>query len=613
MTMLLGYLAPPDGAPTRATAQAMAERAGLPENAVQMAENGAAERPAAAMAGATVHRQDGLLAAVAGRPLWRDGRLAALASDISPAAALAAAYGDDPERWVHHVGGHFAVAVIDPGRGEAQLAVDRLGVQALYYGVTNAGALVFGTGAAPLLGFPGIDGRLSPQGIYHYAYFHMVPGPGTIYRGLQKLPPAARLHFGSGAPRLDTYWCPTFAEDGAADIAELSRELHDTLFRSVAADAAGGRPVGAYLSGGLDSSTVTGKLAETQPGADTFSIGFDAEGYDETPYARATASHFGARPHEYYVTPEDVVAGVQRIAGAYDEPFGNSSALPAYYCARMARDHGIDVLLAGDGGDEIFAGNERYVTQEVFERYGRAPAPLRGLMDLPFAALPFLKTLPLLRKAHSYITQAKVPLPDRLQRYNFLHRMATAEMFSADFLAGVDQELPLELQRNRYREPAEASRVNRMLYFDWKFTLADNDLRKVNRTAELAGVEVRYPMISDGMVELSCRIPTRLKLKDNRLRWFYRQAMEGYLPDQVLRKSKHGFGLPFGVWMADYAPLRDLATHSLERQKGAGIFRPEFLDRLLEMHRTGHAAYYGELVWVIMMLDLWLETHDGHP
>lgn len=558
-----------------------------------------------------VRGEKGLIAAVIGRPRWRRRDLSERAAQAHPSDALLAAYREDPDGWVHHLGGHFAAAVVDLERGEAQLVTDRIGVCPLYYGAMAGDGIAFATRARDLLPMPGVDHRLAHQGLYHYVYFHMVPSPGTVFAGIHKLEPAQRVRFRDGQIRRETYWHPEFLEESSRDAAELGREMHTLLARSVAADAADTERLGAYLSGGLDSSTVAGKLAEVRPGADTFSIGFDAEGYDETPYARATASHFGNTSHEYFVTPEDVVAGVQRIAEAYDEPFGNSSALPAYFCARLAKESGVDVLLGGDGGDEIFAGNERYVTQEVFEIYQEVPKALRWMLELPYRVAPPFKRLPFFRKVDAYITQAKVPLPDRLQRYNFLHRMAAEEMFAPEFLRDVDRELPLALQRGRYHEPADATRVNRMLYFDWKFTLADNDLPKVTRTAELAGVEVRYPMISDELVEFSCRVPTNLKLKDNKLRWFYRQAMEGYLPEKVLRKSKQGFGLPFGVWMKDYAPLRDLAAASLERQKAGGVFRPEFLDRALEQHRTGHAAYYGELIWVIMMLDLWQEARHS--
>lgn len=566
----------------------------------------------AAMGGSLAPFRDGpLLCAVVGRPRWEGDGLARLAAERGPGAALAAAVRASPDAWPRLLGGHFAAAVLDTEAGTAELANDRIGVRGLYYGVSGGGDLVFGTRVAPLLAFPGIDGGLSEQGLYQYVYFHMVPSPGTIYRGLRKLEPAQRIRCVNGVLEHETYWRPQFIETTEAPLPDLNRRLHGLLDASVGAAAEDAPRLGAYLSGGLDSSTVSGKLRDAQGSAHTFSIGFDAEGYDETPYARATAAHFGTEQHEYFVTPEDVVSGVQSIAAAYDEPFGNSSALPAYFCARLAREQGVDVLLGGDGGDEIFAGNERYRTQEVFERYLRVPPPVRGLLEVPFRVMPGLRRAPLLRKADSYIRQAKTPLPDRLQSYNFLHRMRPEEVFSPDLLAQVDPAQPLALQRRRYHEPQDASRVNRMLYLDWKFTLADNDLPKVTRTAELAGVEVRYPMLSDALVDFACQVPTGLKLKGDRLRWFYRQAMEGYLPERVLTKSKHGFGLPFGVWMRTHAPLRDLASASLERLRSTGLFRGEFLERALEQHRSGHAAYYGELVWILMMLDLWLTTHAG--
>ncbi|MDV3243059.1 MAG: asparagine synthase C-terminal domain-containing protein, partial [Methylocaldum sp.] len=167
----------------------------------------------------------------------------------------------------------------------------------------------------------------------------------------------------------------------------------------------------------------------------------------------------------------------------------------------------------------------------------------------------------------------------------------------------------LAVQRAYYHRPNGASPLNRMLYLDWKITLHDNDLVKVNRMCELAGVEVAYPMLDDAVIELSCRIPSKTKLKANNLRWFYKRAVHGFLPAEIINKSKHGFGLPFGIWLQNHEELKALAYGSIQQLKGRGYFRAEFLDHAIAMHQSVHAAYYGELIWVLMMLEQWFQTH----
>ncbi|MEA3642871.1 MAG: asparagine synthase C-terminal domain-containing protein, partial [Lamprobacter sp.] len=321
----------------------------------------------------------------------------------------------------------------------------------------------------------------------------------------------------------------------------------------------------------------------------------------------------GLKAHEYYVTPEDVVEAVPLIAASYDEPFGNSSALPAYFCARLAAETGVTHLLGGDGGDELFAGNERYAKQGVFEHWNRIPGPLRKrLLEPLFTRLP--RAVPLVSKARSYVEQARIPLPDRLQTYNHLHRLPLHELFETDFLEQIDTEAPWQLMRALYQRPQQASSINRMLYLDWQQTLADNDLRKVTRMCQLAGVDVVYPMLDDDVLEFSCRVPTSLKLRPGQLRYFYKEAVRGFLPLEIIEKKKHGFGLPFGVWMHDHQPLRELAYDSLLRLKGRGFLRSAFVDRLIQLHREEHAAYHGEMVWILMMLELWIAKSSitGH-
>jgi asparagine synthase (glutamine-hydrolysing) len=335
-------------------------------------------------------------------------------------------------------------------------------------------------------------------------------------------------------------------------------------------------------------------------------MGFPVEGYNEIEYANIAVKQFNTRQHEYYVTPEDTVNAVPMIAQYYDEPFGNSSALAAYYCAKLAKENGVSRLMAGDGGDEIFAGNERYAKQMLFEHYHRLPGFAKSAVEAGLNFLPeALAKTKLPFKAKRYIDQANAAMPDRLQDYNFLHRHDVKDIFSTDFLGKIDTSEPLKLLQDCYQRPEQASTLNRMLYMDWKSTLHDNDLVKVNRMCELADVEVCYPLLDQRIVDLSCRIPSDIKLNGQKLRWFYKQAMTDFLPEQIINKPKHGFGLPFGIWLKDHQPLKELAYDAIHALKKRDYFQPKFLDHAIEMHQSIHAAYYGELIWILMMLELW--------
>ena len=196
-----------------------------------------------------------------------------------------------------------------------------------------------------------------------------------------------------------------------------------------------------------------------------------------------------------------------------------------------------------------------------------------------------------------------------MQAYNFLHRNAPDSVFTPAFLEQVSTAYPLQLLRETFNDPADAGDLNRMLYLDWQITLADNDLRKVNRACEMAGVSVRYPMLDDALVEFSTAIPSQWKLPGRTLRDFYKRALAGWLPQATLDKEKHGFGLPFGVWMRSYAPLSEMAYDCVLRLKHRDIFREDFLDRAIALHRADHAAYYGSLIWILTALELWLEAN----
>ena len=367
-----------------------------------------------------------------------------------------------------------------------------------------------------------------------------------------------------------------------------------------------------FLSGGTDSSTVAGIIGEvTGKPAATYSIGFEAEGYDEMEFARIAARRFGTEHHEYYVTPEDLVRAIPSVARYYDQPFGNSSALPAYYCAKMAHEDGVRRILGGDGGDELFGGNTRYAKQKVFGWYAHIPKPLRtGILE-PLLGNQRVGRLSGISKAVSYVEQAKVPMPDRLQMYNLIMRLGMDAVFSDEFLAQVDTGLPLVQQREvwQFAKPP-CSEVNRQLAFDWRYTLAESDLPKIVGTTSLAGLSVGFPLLDDDLLAFSQRLPSSLKLNGLQLRWFFKEALKGILPDEIIAKKKQGFGLPFGVWVTTNSNLRELSESSLRSLVDREILRGEFVDALFRSYLGEHPGYYGEMIWISMMFAQWMYGLD---
>lgn len=607
MTDYAGWLDSPGGV---AAARTLAPRV-LPGDAVVLGPGAALLSGGRAQLAQDAERK--IAALLCGHPRWLDPALATTASRDGDAEALLAAYLNYGEGLIDRLGGTFALAVIDGQRSQALLAVDRMGVERLCYSV-NDGLLAFGATVDDVTRHPGIGFSIEPQAIFDYLYHHMIPAPRTIARGVSKLPAAHLLSFIAGRGTLRRYWQCEFADaSNGFDEGARARELLENL-ETVTAHHRNGGDAAAFLSGGIDSSTVAGMLARGNPGkARTYTIGFAAEGYDEVAYARITASHFGIEGREYYVTPQDVAAGVPKLAVHFDEPFGNSSAIPAYFCALAARQDGVTQLLAGDGGDELFGGNVRYAKQKVFEWYLGVPGGLRAGVIEPLASA--LRSVPLARKLKSYVDQANVPLPDRLQTYNYLARESSEALLHPELAARVDTELPLVEQRAVFAEPRAHDKLDRMLYLDWKYTLADNDLRKVMGGCSLAEIAVRFPWLDERIVDLSLRIPAAAKVRGSKLRYFVKRALTGFLPREVIHKPKHGFGLPFGVWMREDRALQRLVALSMDSLKERRLVRADYIDSLMRRHREEHAAYYGEFLWVLMMLELWLDSRGvrGSP
>jgi asparagine synthase (glutamine-hydrolysing) len=538
----------------------------------------------------------------AGSPRFAERDLAEIAARDGVGAAWIAAFDRHDKLAPMYVHGDFAVAVRD-GKGRVFLAVDRFAIRTLCYRTTGSAIEVSPRADA----LAGRRDQQDPQAIFDYLYFHCIPAPRTIFRDVQRLPAGHCGKFEHGRLVVERWWNPVFVEDRVVPFEDLRDEFR-RLLRECVQRQIEGDTTACFLSGGTDSSTVAGIVAElTGRPPQTFSIGFEAEGYDEMHYARIAARHFKTDHHEYYITPDDLVASIPLVAASYDQPFGNSSVVPAYYCAKLARESGAGKILGGDGGDELFGGNSRYAKQRIFGVYEHLPRAFRNSLLEPLLgrSAPVIR-FPLIKKAASYVEQARVPMPERLQMYNLLIRMGLTEVLTPEFLGSVDPECPMRQQRAVYTATGARSLTNRMLAFDWKYTLADNDLPKVIGATSLAGIAVGFPLLDDDLVAFSLKLEPSLKLKGLKLRWFFKEALRGFLPPEITTKKKHGFGLPFGVWLTRHKALKALATDSMRALEQRGIVQPKFIDSLLNKRLLSAPGYFGEMVWILMILEQWL-------
>jgi asparagine synthase (glutamine-hydrolysing) len=306
---------------------------------------------------------------------------------------------------------------------------------------------------------------------------------------------------------------------------------------------------------------------------------------------------------------------IEKAVPAYDEPFGNSSIIPTYYCARLAAENGVTHLLAGDGGDELFGGNSRYVEDRVFQHYRSIPLWMRRLCVEPAVSIGrSLTGFHLFDRATHYVRRANINLPDRLFSYSLLSDVPDAELFAPDFLVSLSAHDALAPARNHFSAAPARNDLNRWLYLDLKMTIGDNDLRKVTVMSRLAGVTARYPMLDPTLAEFTGTIPPNLKVRKSQLRYLFKKSMAGTLPSEIISKIKHGFGLPYSVWLGEHKPLQDFTFDILgsARSRQRGYFREDLLDWLWSQYKSVHQRYYGDLLWMFLMLELWhVQQHDG--
>ena len=519
--------------------------------------------------------------------------------------AIVHLYEEMGEACVERLRGMFGFAIWDRRERKLFLARDRVGKKPLHYSLAGD-TLVFGSEIKSILQHPDIAREVNIEAISDFLSFGYVPDPQTAFRGITKLPPGHTLTFKNGRLSTRCYWDFDYRQ---ADEAEYGRDesyyverLRELIAESVKLRLVSDVPLGAFLSGGIDSSTVVAMMArQMDRPVKTFSIGFSESSFDELHHARITARHFNTDHHEFVVTP-DVCKIVEDIVWHHDEPFGDVSSIPTYMVSKMAREH-VTVILSGDGGDELFAGYERYLIdrdRQVFERipgFIRRNLMLRASRALPRAVYGknFLRNVALEGDAR-YVDSLSYFDEDAKQE--LLSAEIRRELGGRDSSAGYRQLLTV---------PHSAKHIDRLLYLDSKTYLPGDILTKVDRMSMAHSIEARVPLLDYKLIEFVQTIPASLKLRGRMTKHILKQAVRGLVPDQIIDRPKQGFGVPIAKWLNNELRdmLHDTLTDSRTRQRG--YFNQQSVEAILNEHARGRRDNSRHL-WGLLTLELWQRT-----
>ncbi len=497
--------------------------------------------------------------------------------------------------------GMFAFAIWDQARRRLVLVRDRLGVKPLYYSA-NRGSLTFGSEIKSLLEDPDVPRAWSAEALDAYLTLSYIPAPRTIYQNIWKLPAGHLLVAEDGRVRIRRYWDLTFTGDGdPSREAEYLDQLEALVDESVGLRLLSDVPLGAFLSGGIDSSLVVASMAR-QCACDvvTTSVGFDDQAHNELEYARTVARHLDTASHEEMVTP-DIVDLLPKLAWHLDEPFADSSAVPTYYVSKAAREH-VTVALSGDGGDELWAGYARHRVEraELTARrwLGGTGSRLAGAIGtkLPLAV----------KGARSLAHLSLSPAEACAQKhaYGLFDSAIRSTLYSSDFAHEVRDADPFIDFRLAYQSCDSPDPIDRALYVDVKTYLVDDIMTKVDKMSMAVSLESREPLLDHRLLEFAATIPSSLKLKDGRSKYLLRKLLERRIPKSIVERPKHGFSAPIDRWLrGPLAPMVD-ALLTDGRLRDRGIFDDRTVSRIWREHRDG-TANHCHRVWSLVMLELW--------
>jgi asparagine synthase (glutamine-hydrolysing) len=512
-------------------------------------------------------------------------------------------YGDE---CVQHLRGQAAFALWDRKKRKLLLARDRMGKKPLYYTVQNH-TLYFASELSALLSVLPHKPEIDLEAIDLYLSLQYIPDPLTVYQGIHKLPPAHRLIWQNGTAKTERYWDYTYQPKHTASEDELIGELRALLKESVKMRLISDVPLGAHLSGGIDSSIIVALMAELSDApVKTFSVGFEEEQFSELKYARVIAQRYSTDHHEFILRYGDVPATLEKIIQHFGEPFADSSAIPLYHISKLTREH-VTVVINGDGGDEDFAGYQRYWLDPLANQYLRAPHFLtRSLIPSIARLLPDSSDRPV---GQSFVNGIKRlhQLPEIDARASILRWGSyfsphqRRQLWRPEFNFKADNAQALLAERF---DSAEGSFLDKTLYTDLHTYLPGDLLVKADRMAMAASIEARSPFLDHKMVEWSARVPDQFKVRGRSGKYLLKKAFAGYLPEQVRSHGKQGFGIPVGAWfrgsLHNWAKELLLANGSpLEKW-----FDKKMVYTLLEEHRTGRTDH-GKRLYALSMLALW--------
>jgi asparagine synthase (glutamine-hydrolysing) len=499
--------------------------------------------------------------------------------------------------------GMFAFALWDERQHRLLIARDRLGIKPLYYGIVD-GRLVFASELKAILQLPEVERKLDWHAVSHYFSFLTTPNDSAIVAGIRKLEPAHFLTCSPGQePRIHRYWDVAFCPNDGKGENEFVEELRALLEESVRLRMIADVPVGAFLSGGIDSSSIVAMMTRlrSKP-VKTFSIGFTEEDYSELASARHVAAEFGTDHQELVLSP-NVLGVIEDITAFLDEPFGDSSAIPTYMVSKLASEH-VKVVLSGDGGDELFAGYDRYLIEQR-ERGRVLPQPLRKLAAAVARWIPDG-----VRGAHYLRHQALAGAARYIDSSTLFRAYQKTSLFTGDAMQSLGSHDPEAAKRTELRD-LHGNWLARVQLHDMKSYLPLDILTKVDRMSMAHSIEARVPLLDHKLVEFAATIPQEMRLRDGVTKYIFKRAMRGILPDAIIDRPKRGFAIPLGRWFRGSlaAFSNDLLLSPQCRHRG--ILNPAYLRKLLDMHTRGRDLDMH--LWTIVSFELWCRKFLDSP
>lgn len=512
-----------------------------------------------------------------------------------------------------HWRGRFAFVMHDEASGDCLAVCDHFGTLPIFYSA-HRDALLVGNTFGPLLRAPWCARQPDPAAIFHYLNFACIPAPLTIVPGVRRLPPASLLRWQAGKVDVQRWWRPPYDEDLDGDADTLAADLREHLVATVQRYRPVGSDWGCFLSGGTDSSSVTTILARQHPAerVHSYSIGFAEAGFDELDFARIAAEACGAHGHFGSVDEAETLAVLPRLTELFDQPFGNASAVPTRACAALAALDGRSILLAGDGGDEIFGGNERYAKDQIMQRFYELPRPIKSLgrwlgRRVGGGSSHFLNRI------DNFTRRGSLPNPDRFYTDDAFASEHFNELLSPRLQTTLKPGLSLQFMRELYAGSDARAELHRIMALDLELAIAQNDLVKVDGACRHAGISVRFPLLDPDLVAYTGRLKAHWKVRGLDKRHLFKKAVHGILPEAILRKPKQGFGLPVSVWISERPAFRAWMHDLLlsPRSRARDWFQVDFIQHLFDRHVAGAWDYSGPL-WQLAILELWMRQHlDG--